>query len=747
MCKSNRKDILTHAETAEGEHMNNFGLMITKIGTAELAGFTVGGYLVEKAIEIGTGQVWSLIKTKFQKEDSFECRLYEAIESSVSEYLRNHTSSDIIAAICEQIFSNWCMEGYLTPDKVAMIFSQYSSHPERSDILQWYRHISGIIVKDEILYSTFMMDNLQKNMIEQKHQGKTIEAVYGMLQEVLEKEEKHCNREYPEYISAPPTDINIHYINRSILEAKIWNTLIVQEESTLLYGIGGIGKTETAKAILKKVCSLPSEITGIEQIVWATYNNHNIKDTLIESIYKSKKLTDQTDSWEYIQSLIYKQREKLLIVIDNIEVMEADIDMRSLNDWPCRVMVTSRVEEIGALKKYTVDQLSIEDCMDIFYHYYVGEHDNYYLKKILELSECHTVMLELLAKTANMKELSLSAYYDLLVKRGFNHSGEKISSEHSLLRKERRIAEQLKILFTIAKCRAQDKRLLCNLSVIPAIPFQFQQVKQWIEIENKSQLEYLVRTGWLQSNQELKTIYIMHSVIASAIRFQNMDNLYRDCKSVIRKITAELDYNDQEHGTQKAYLIPFSWSISDVLEKNLCDEEDSCFLTNLAYIYRDIGNYESAFLFIKRSLRINQKLNSDVILIFDDYHNLADMSFHMFQFKDALYYARKALEVGRIQWTPENARIVLLMKTFAMIYAKLNRIDRAEALFTWVSEHILDNAEIDILQISMHYCDVASFYRERGRIGDYEKSEYYYKQAEAGMKEVYKSASRVSSVL
>lgn len=30
-----------------------------------------------------------------------------------------------------------------------------------------------------------------------------------------------------------------------------------------------------------------------------------------------------------------------------------------------------------------------EDCRDIFYHYYVGDHDNHYLDKILGLIEYH----------------------------------------------------------------------------------------------------------------------------------------------------------------------------------------------------------------------------------------------------------------------------------------------------------------------------------------------------------------------
>ena len=119
------------------------------------------------------------------------------------------------------------------------------------------------------------------------------------------------------------------------------------------------------------------------------------------------------------------------------------------------------------------------------------------------------------------------------------------------------MTEQLKILFTISKCRIQDKNLLCQLSVIPAIPFQYKTVKNWIEIKSKSQLEYLVKTGWIKSDGKLVTTYVMHSVIASAIRFQNEEHLYEKCRFVIHSLSKELECSDEEHGAEKAYLIHF----------------------------------------------------------------------------------------------------------------------------------------------------------------------------------------------
>ena len=570
-----------------------------------------------------------------------------------------------------------------------------------------------------------------------REQDKKIDQVLALLQAVM-KENKETQQKKPEYISDPPTDIDSFYVDRTMLENELWTAFILAGKSALLYGMGGIGKTEMAKAVLKKIYSLPCDVTGIYQIAWVTYTNGKLKDSLIEAFYDTKGYTDRDEAWEHVYNRIQTQREKLLIVIDNVEMIEQDRDIERVGDLPCRILVTSRTEKIGGLYRCSVDHLPEEDCRDIFYHYYVGNHDNHYLDKILRLIEYHTVMLELLAKTANMEEKTLQEFYELLVQKGFRMSNEEVDSHHPLLQSEKRVTEQLKILFTISKCRIQDKDLLCQLSVIPAIPFQYKAVRNWIEIQHKSQLEYLVKTGWLKSDGKLVSTYIMHSVIASAIRFQNEECLYEKCRYVIHSITKEMECKEQEHGSEKSYLIPFSWSISDVLRDHLCDEQDAEFLTNLAYVYYDIGNYDNAYQFFQRALEIDERVTGpDSITVSSDYYNLADVSYNMYQFSKSLLYLRKALAIRKKHYSSDDIGVVVLIKLLAGIYVKLNRPDRAEALYSWAADKFERNPKTDILQLSTLYSDMASFFRERGYPGDYEKAKIYYQKTEQGMKQIY----------
>lgn len=715
--------------------------IIISIATKEIVGFTVGSYLVEKVADIGTGKIWSELKKKIEnRQDTFEFRLYKVIEETVNDYFGGIIDAEISAAICERFFDAWCREGYLTPERIDGILRQYSEYAKHDDILEWYRSFQTQVTKDDILYSMFVMNNMQLFQELQKKQDKKLDHILDLLLKCCMKCEQQDKTQYPVYLSDIVTDIDTFYISRSSLENQIWNNIVLSGRSILLYGIGGIGKTEVAKAVLKNIYLLPSDVTGIEQIIWVNYTNDNLKDSLIEAVNGSRKNKTQDEAWEEIYHLIQIQREKLLIVIDNVENINDDQDLEKLGGLPCRVLVTSRVDKIGGLQKYSVDHLSREACREIFYYHYVGNHDDYYLNKILQLIDCHTVMLELLAKTANMEEKSLQEFYDMLVQNGFRVSDEKVDSGHPSLRKERRVTEQLKILFTISKCRNQDKNLLCQLSAIPAIPFQYKMVKNWIEIKSKSQLEYLVKTGWIKSDGKLVTTYVMHSVIASAIRFQSEEYLYEKCRFVIHSLSKELECSDEEYGAEKSYLIPFSWSISDVLRGHLCDEEDAEFLVNLAYVYFDVGNYDKAYQFFERALEIDKNVSGlKSALVSSDYYNLAQVSYYMYQFPKALSFSRKSLTIRKKYYSSNDLEIIVLIKMMAGIYVKLNRLDRAEKLYSWATGKFENNPKTDILQLSTHYSDMATFYRERGYSGDYEKAERYYQKAESGMKKVYGS--------
>ena len=117
--------------------------------------------------------------------------------------------------------------------------------------------------------------------------------------------------------------------------------------------------------------------------------------------------------------------------------------------------------------------LPVEDCARLFNSYYKGQKDPFNLSQILHLIDYHTIMIELLAKAANMEEWSIEELLRKLIDHGFHMSDEAVEGHHEKLRNENSLINQLIILFSIMNYSDTFKSLLEQVSVIPAIPFHF----------------------------------------------------------------------------------------------------------------------------------------------------------------------------------------------------------------------------------------------------------------------------------
>ena len=87
-------------------------------------------------------------------------------------------------------------------------------------------------------------------------------------------------------------------------------------------------------------------------------------------------------------------------------------------------------------------------------------------------------------------------------------------------------------------------------------------------------------------------IYWMHSVIAAAIREQKKGKLYDLSRPFVGILSEELNTGPafgREY--EKAYLIPFSWSVADIMEEHWHEEEDMDFLTSLFHVCFACSNY------------------------------------------------------------------------------------------------------------------------------------------------------------
>lgn len=403
---------------------------------------------------------------------------------------------------------------------------------------------------------------------------------------------------YPELLSAVPYPQTEHYIGREELTAAVSNRLI-DGESCYLHGIGGIGKTEIAKSVLKEILDTPTSDSGITHVLWVDCIDDNFTLSLVQALHLDQKFHNIEQAFQAAIKIINNYKNRLLIVIDNVDSLEHTRESSISEYLHCRVLITSRCAGFGVLTEVPVPPLSLNDCIKLFYAYYHGDRDDITLRKIVELCDCLPLAVELLAKIADAEELLLYEFYETLLRCGFDMSSEEITAAHEKLHSEGTAVQQLSKVFRVYGRCPEEQTLLVQISTIPNIRFLFSQAKRWFLLRNRTPLNHLEHLGWIKKealydNGRNRYRYYMHSVIAAAIRAQFIDDLYDLCQGFIHEITIEMTSSLSQNDATKKELIQFSWSLNDIFHGQFQSEEDSDFLWALAEIYRDIGYYERA---------------------------------------------------------------------------------------------------------------------------------------------------------
>ncbi len=417
---------------------------------------------------------------------------------------------------------------------------------------------------------------------------------------------------HPKYITNSPDAAVGEFIGRNDELKEIHDEIFEGCGKIVISAVGGLGKTELVKLFLKELLQTETTENNIEQIAWIPYDNNN----LCLSIKQSLRLQcDLEDVWHVIQDISAEYNKRLLLVIDNIEDIENDEYLKKLSTLQCRVIVTSRQKKLFGFNKIMhLQPLKTEECRELFYtHYQFTERDNKTLNDIIELTAKLTIMIVFIAKVAHLEEMSLFELYRTLVEKGFKLSEEDVSCEHEKMQNDETIIKQMCILFSLVKYSETDKTILTYISVIPNLQFDFSKAKRWFKINKNSSLMKLYNMGMLEHITNERThIYWMHSVIAAAIREQQKDKLYSLSRPFIDILTEEMDTGlllGKEY--EKSYLIPFSWSIADILENHWCQETDTDFLTSLFHICFACSNYSLCETLIDIIIEI-QKRNDNI---------------------------------------------------------------------------------------------------------------------------------------
>lgn len=228
-------------------------------------------------------------------------------------------------------------------------------------------------------------------------------------------------RPIPALLTTLPTIDVKSVIGRSgdlqLLKDKI-NEL--QERQILqLFGVGGIGKTTLAKLFLQTYFQDYNHICWLEigKSIKKTFaSNSQLVDSLILSDeVKGKKVND---IFLLIIHRLGQLKGKNLLILDNVEQEvenESIYDAISLNsNW--KTIVTSREELINYIP-FETTPLTPENAKSLFYYNYNFDKNDSILDEILSQISYHTLTIEVVAKTSEIRMFNLSKVLEIVKKK------------------------------------------------------------------------------------------------------------------------------------------------------------------------------------------------------------------------------------------------------------------------------------------------------------------------------------------
>jgi tetratricopeptide (TPR) repeat protein/serine/threonine protein kinase len=546
------------------------------------------------------------------------------------------------------------------------------------------------------------------------------------------------------------TTSNSYYISRKDKLSEIRQHL-ENYHIAYLYGIGGIGKSETAREYAEEYrCAyttiqlsvysgdLKSLIAGLE------FSNDNKTGGYFEK--------DINIRYETKLSLLSKamiNNERTLLIIDNYNV-EPDSDeykrnvevMKDLKKLHIHILFTTRTSPNDDKTKIDIEELSKEELRHMFFAINPKDKDKEeriaQVDELIETAYRHTLTVDLVAhQTAKIEgygKKTLSDYIKVLKESGIN-SGINVAVYNNKDDNEKSdiIFEHIRALFNLTALSEKEKYIMVNACLLPLSGMSVAEFESFIDLENypnsesndgwseDSTISNLVKSGWIKRIDGEVPKITLHPIVSEVTVNELKPEITEDkCKNFFDSVSELIDKNDLK--TLEAYKDIFI-SSADALLKNE-DEISVGYVSDIASLLDDLAYYPESLYYYMKVLKIRKKvLPENHPDIATSYNDMGLAYGALGEYKKELECCLKALAIQE-KVLPENyPDIATLYNNVGYAYGKLE--DHKKQLEYYlkalaIREKVLPENHPDIVA---SYNNVGYAY---GELADHKKELNYY---------------------
>lgn len=297
-------------------------------------------------------------------------------------------------------------------------------------------------------------------------------------------------------------------------EAELFDLkeLAASGRKCLIQGIGGVGKTELLRQIIRVV----EEERTVNKIAVVSYEGGIVES--FTRCFPGKRRQDPEESFRVVLHRLEKESEqgKPLLLIDNLtKSAEEDPALRALADLPCGVIVTTRRAEIAGFEVYPLDSPTIGTGTLIFRDNYVHplsiEDQKALAGMLSDEALCHPLTLKLMARAARSRGWSVRELRNQLERKNALSWQEDDRTV--------RLSQVYRQLYSYLQIPESSRGIAELFTLLPRDSYSLEFLQTWfpdvLDSGPDEKLDALTDGGWLDRTE---TGFSMHPLIAQCLR-------------------------------------------------------------------------------------------------------------------------------------------------------------------------------------------------------------------------------------
>ena len=327
---------------------------------------------------------------------------------------------------------------------------------------------------------------------------------------------------------------NCYFIGRKE-ELKAVAKALQDHNPVFITGTAGMGKSELVKTYAKKN---EKKYTNIIHLFYGG----DLKKCVAHMEF-SDDTADMSEEmlFDKHMRILKKLHSDSLIIIDNFNVLpKEDAFFKEFIKLNCKILVTSRcnISQYETIKSSEMD--ADTELIELFYkHCPSAKSSQDVVKEIIQTVGCHTLTVCLSALSLTASGMEPEELLAELKTCGLNiTSGEDVELYKDDDFTDGLMIEHLSKLLQLGKLSNQQLDILRNLSLLPVSGVIKNSFKNWMKLDNLTDVNHLIKYGFINEDTDNKKISL-HPLLQEVIAIETMptvtacstllDNLHLIC--------------------------------------------------------------------------------------------------------------------------------------------------------------------------------------------------------------------------